>query len=247
VAVAAAPAATVDEPLPVDVEELPPESKPSGIGQTYVPRDQNAPAVMLNEEVKRTEEQTLATIEAQHRARSAPTIARMPAVRVAPGASPADFTDEDTVTNRRRSRKGVWAVLAVVSLGAVAAAAITLSKKSAAPQAATPAPVEKPAAAADTAAPPPPVVTAVPLPPPPQPVASVPAETATSGAALEPSKEPAKVAAAAPPAETAVEAPRRAPVPTARPAKAKPTTTKPTTGSSPRPSKPAVIVRDNPF
>jgi hypothetical protein len=250
-AVAAAPAAAAvaparadaDEPMPIDVEELPPKSQPSGIGEKYVPRDAGAPAVVLNDEVARTEAQARAKIEAQHRARSAPTIAKMPAVRV-PGPAPVtDFADEDTVSHRRKGGRGVWVVLALLTLGGGTAAAVALLRKPELPPPATPT-AEKPVAA-DTQAPPPPAVTAEP--PPPTPAAAVAPEP--SATPPEPSPQPAKVAAVAPPVEPTAEAPKRPPAPAARPStKPKPTSTgKATTGSAPRPSRPSVIVRDNPF
>jgi hypothetical protein len=239
---AVAPAQAHEEPIAIDVEELPPKSQPSGIGEKYVPRDQNAPAVVLNEDVQRLEAQTRATMEAQHRARSAPTIARMPAVRVETHASAADVIDEDTVTHRRPRRRGVWVVLALLTLGGGAAAAVALLEKADAPSAAAPAPVDKPIAA-DTVAPPPPRE-----PPPPEPVATTPPPPEAASAVPPGAPEPAEVATAAPPVQTPTVSPKRAPAPTARPAKPKPaSTTKSSTGTSPRPSKPSVIVRDNPF
>jgi hypothetical protein len=233
-----------EEPIAIDVEELPPKSHPSGIGEKYVPRDQNAPAVVLNEEVQRTEERARATIEAQHRARSAPTIARMPAVRV-PTEAAAEFADEDTVSHRRKRGRGVWIVLALITLGGGAAGAAVLLRTAAPPPVAE-TPKEEPVAVADTAAPPPPAVTAAPPPAVPEASASPAPEPSTvASSAPEPAKEPEKVAAAAPP----VEAPKRTPAPAARPTKPKPaaTTAKTSTGGASRPSRPAVIVRDNPF
>jgi hypothetical protein len=240
-AAAATPARTdADEPMAIDVEELPPKSQPSGIGEKYVPRDVNAPAVVLNDEVARTEAQARAKIEAQHRARSAPTIAKMPAVR-APGPAPVtDFLDEDTVSHRRKGGRGVWVVLALLTLGGGAAAAVALLRKPELPASVTTATSEKPVAA-DTQAPPPPAVTAAP--PPPAPVAAPEPEAS----APEPPPKPAKVAAVAPPVEPAAEAPKRPPAPAARPStKPKPTSTG-KAASAPRPSRPSVIVRDNPF
>lgn len=250
VAVTAEPARAVaarteaEEPMAIDVEELPPKSQPSGIGEKYVPRDQNAPAVVLDDEVKRMEAQARLTMEAQHRARSAPTIARMPAVRVGGDITAAEYADEDTVTHRRKRGRGVWVVLALLTLGGGAAAAVLVLRKPEPPPVAEK-PVEKPVTVADTVAPPPPAVTAEP--PPPQPVASAAPEPEPSVTAAppEPPKEPAKVAVAAPPTEQAT---KPKPAAAARPSKPKPAVpAKPTTGSSPRPSRQSVIVRDNPF
>jgi hypothetical protein len=235
-----------DEDLPIDVEELPPESKPSGIGQKYVPRDQDAPAIVLDEEVQRTEAQARATMEAQHRARSAPTIAKMPAVRVPVNVSAADFADEDTVTHLRKRGRGVWVVLALLTLGGGVAVAATLLRKPELPPPAAQSPVERPTAAADSAAPPPPAVAVEPEPAPVVRPVAEPAEPAGSGS--DRAKEPAKRAVAAPPVQPPAETPKRAATPAPRPA-AKPRpapTTKSGSGSARQP-KPAVIVRDNPF
>jgi hypothetical protein len=248
VAPAATPSRTdADEPMAIDVEELPPKSQPSGIGEKYVPRDANAPAVVLNDEVARTEAQARANVEAQHRARSALTIAKMPAVRV-PGQAPVtDFVDEDTVSHRRKGGRGVWVVLALLTLGGGTAAAVALLRKPELPAPVTTATAEKPVIA-DTQAPPPPAVTTEP--PPPAPVAAAESEgSAPPASATEPPPKPAKGAAVAPPVEPAAETPKRPPAPAARPStKPKPTSTgKATTGSASRPSRPSVIVRDNPF
>lgn len=242
-------AAEADEPMAIDVEELPPKSQPSGIGEKYVPRDQNAPAVVLNAEVERTEAQARATIEAQHRARSAPTIAKMPAVRVAAQAAITEFADEDTVSHRRKSKHGVWVVLALLTLGGGAAGAAVLLGQPA------PAPVDEKAVekplATQAAAPPPPLVAAEPKAP--EPVAAASPEPVPSVAAVPdppkaPPTQPAKVAAAAPSPERPVEAAKSKAAATARPAKPKPASTgKASSGASPRPSRPSVIVRDNPF
>jgi hypothetical protein len=250
---APAEAPTADDPIGITVDvdvELPPESKPSGIGQKYVPPDQNAPPIVLDDEVARLEAQTRATLEAQHRARSAPTIARMPAVRVAAPASGsdiADLTDEDTISHRRKSRKGVWVLLALLTLGGGTAAAVALLKKPDVPTTTRP---ETPAAAVDTVAPPPPAATVEPPPPALEPTTTAPAPAVASvaPASAEPPQEPARVTAAAPPVRPPVEAAKRTPAPAARPPKPKPASTgKSNTGSASRPPRAAVIVRDNPF
>jgi hypothetical protein len=235
--------AGADEDLPIDVEELPPESKPSGIGQKYVPRDQGAPAIVLNDEVQRTEAQARATMEAQHRARSAPTIAKMPAARASAPTEPAEFADEDTVTHRRKRGRGVWVALALLTLGGGVALAALRLRTPELPAPAAKSPVEKSVAPADTEAPPP-AVAVEPGPAIRPPVE--PAEPAASG--VEQPNEPAKRVMTAPPVRPPVEAPKRAATPTPRP------TTKPRaaptgksgTGST-RPPKASVIVRDNPF
>jgi hypothetical protein len=232
--------AGADDDLPIDVEEMPPESKPSGIGQKYVPRDQDAPAIVLNEEVQRTEAQARAAMEAQHRARSAPTIAKMPAARAPAQVSTAEFADEDTISHRRKRGRGVWVVLGLLTLGSGVAVAALLLRKADVPLPPTERAEEKPVVAADSAAPPPPPVVAEPTPEP-RPVIE-PAEPAPS--AVERPKEPAKRVVAAPPVET----PKRAATPAPRPAtKPKPTPTPKSGTGSTRPSKQSVIVRDNPF
>jgi hypothetical protein len=248
---AAATVPTSDDAISitVDVEELPPESKPSGIGQKYVPPDQNAPAIVLAQEVERLEAETRATIEAQHRARSAPTIARMPAVRVASDSSIADAMDEDTVSRRGRGKKGVWLVLALLTLGGGAAAAVALLKKpDAQPANAPPVRENAVAPAADTVAPPPPAPEVPPQAQVPAPTEPAPPVVSVAPLDAEPPKEPAKTTAAAPPVKSPAEPPKRTAAPAARPPKPKPASTaKSGTGSSSRPPRAAVIVRDNPF
>jgi len=58
----AAPAG--EDPPMVDVEELPPESKPSGIGQTYKPKDEGAPPVVLGRDIEAAEVGAQAELEA---------------------------------------------------------------------------------------------------------------------------------------------------------------------------------------
>jgi len=255
---AAKPPAEPEEPMQVDVEELPPESKPSGIGQTYKPRDQDAPPVVLTEEVQRTEAQARAMLEAQHRARSAPTIQRMPAVRATAAAPSTKVLDADLETLApRKSRAGVWIALVVAVLALVGGAVVVLTRPKAPPPEATvttkPAPV-----APDTRAPPPPELPPAPaVTPPPEPVAAQPTESAA------PAEPPAPlVEAKAPPTPPSdVEEPttkRPEPV-AARTLKPKPAAPKPpATAKPPAPTKPpaapkpagkasGVIVRDNPF
>jgi len=248
---APAPATEPEEPMHVDVEELPPESKPSGIGQTYKPRDADAPPVVLTEEVQRTEAQARAMLEAQHRARSAPTIARMPAVRVAPSsptaADPADFE----MLAPRKSRAGLWVALVVAILALGGGAFAFLAK----PKATTPeakVAAEPPPVVADTRAPPPPELPPPVVTPPPEQAAPAPAESAA--AAEPPAAPPEQKPAEPPPTEAEQPAPKRPEPVAARTLKPKPTAPKPP--ASPKPAaapKPAggkpsgVIVRDNPF
>jgi hypothetical protein len=229
-----------DDPLPVDVEELPPESKPSGIGQTYKPRDEGAPAVVLTEDVQRTEAEARAKIEAQHRARSAPTIARMPAVRAA-----AIPDSGDTVPGfRSRRRLGLWLTLIPVAI-AVAAGAVALLRSEPAEEAELNEPAGPPPVAADLA-PAPPAPTPEPAPPPPEPAASAVPEPIPEPSAEPPAeaKRAEQVEATREPTSTPVKRP--APV-AARTLKPKPTAPKPpsTTKSGSKGS--GVIVRDNPF
>jgi hypothetical protein len=221
-----------EEPMPVEVEELPPESKPSGIGQTYKPRDQDAPPVVLTEEVQRTEAQARAYIEAQHRARSAPTVARMPAVRVGPDLAPV--ADEDTLVSRK-SRKGLWVTLVLGAAAVIGAAGFLLMPKRSEQAEAAPPPKPEPVAV-DTVAPPPPE----PKPPAPPEPAPPPAESAAAAALVEPAPEAAK--AKEPVGASAAKRPEAVATRTIKP---KPTAPKPTGGSKSR--TPAMIVRDNPF
>src|SRR6185503_7331622 len=82
-------------PAPSPIEEAqaiepPPKSNPSGIGQTYKPKDTDAPAIVLTDEVKRAEEHARRQLEAEHRSRSAPTVLKFKAVDVLQKAAPGD-------------------------------------------------------------------------------------------------------------------------------------------------------------
>lgn len=242
---AARPPAEPEEPMHVDVEELPPESKPSGIGQTYKPRDQDAPPVVLTEEVQRTEAEARALLEAQHRARSAPTIQRMPAVRAAPAAQTTRVADADfEMLAPRKRRAGVWIALAVAVLALVGGAVVLLTRpKADAPEAKA---IEPASVAADTRAPPPPdLVPPVVTPPPEQAAAPAPADPPA----------PLVEAKRQKPAPSEAEEPvtKRPEAVAARTLKPKPAAPKPPAPpkatAAPKPGgKPSgVIVRDNPF
>jgi hypothetical protein len=221
--------------MPVEVEELPPESKPSGIGQTYVPRDRDAPAVVLKEDVQRTEAQARAYIEAQHRARSAPTIARMPAVRVAADLPAAD---EDTLVSRK-SRKGLWVTITVFSLAIAGGVVFFLVRGPSEVTEAAPPPKPEPIAA-DTVAPPPPVAAPATAPADPVP----PTEESAAPAA---SDTPPAAAATQAPAEPAATAAKRPQPVAARTIKPRPTAPKPAGTAKPGGKPGGMIVRDNPF
>ncbi len=252
----AAPAAVArtavgsEPPMAVDIEELPPESKPSGIGQKYTPPDQNAPPVLLTEDVQRMEAEARARLEAHHRARSAQTMTRMPAVRAAPVAN---ATDELAFRPPRR-RTGLVVGILVVALGGMAGAALLAMRGKGAPpdeavgMGAPPAPQAR-APAADSLAP-----------PPPGPAADTAAESpgaapeAPSLAPEEPEVTPAGPASAEPAvaagdeAKPEVASTRRTTSSPSRTSKPRPTASKPSSGSSAKAGKASsVIVRDNPF
>jgi hypothetical protein len=240
--------AHADEPeisVEFDVDE-PPASKPSGIGEKYVPKEEGAPPVVLNEDVKAAEVGAQAALEAQHRARRAPTIARLKAIDIPLPPAPAE---DPPFVPPRRSGAGKLVALSVVVLALAAGAAMFLRSTT---NEGTSAPAVPPAAttvAADTAAPPPPAPTSEPT------VSTSPATEATPTSAAhgeaahtpavpnakEPrTTTPRSAAALAKPAP----APKAAAAPKAGPVAAKPA---PKAGSSSRGSGKAVIVRDSPF
>jgi hypothetical protein len=228
----------------VEVEELPPESKPSGIGQKYIPKEEGAPPVVLGADIEAAERGASVDLEAEHRRRRAPTILKMKAIE-APPAAPVDAVPDFAAP--RRKGGGLLVVLAVLTLVGGAAAAAFLVRGGAPSEPAKPA---DPAAAltAPTEVTPRPVVEAAPA-----------AKAGAQEAASPPPEEPSKVAplekteaASAAPAAPAV---TTAAKPAARPAPAK--TAKPTgvgspkPAAGPRPSSPSsakgAIVRDTPF
>lgn len=235
--------------IQVDVEELPPPSKPSGIGEKYVPKEEGAPPVVLNEDVKAAEIGAQAALEAQHRARRAPTILRMKAADIPVPSAPVAEGDEDVPFAPRRSGgTGKLVVLGLVVAALAAAGVIFL--RSGAQQDTAPASTATARAtvAPDTAAPPPPPAPE-PAKPAPEAAPTVAAAAAPAPASAAPTAEPSAPAkeAHAPKASTAASkppaAPKTAPVPKAGPLAAKPapkTTTTKTSGK-------AAIVRDAPF
>jgi hypothetical protein len=234
------------EPLSVEVEELPPPSIPSGIGQTYVPKDQNAPAIVLNEEVQAAEAEARSRLEAQHRSRRAQTIVRM---RVEDLGLPSVPEEPPPFAPRRKT--GLWLGLASVLLVAVAAGAFLLMRKpgGSGPAVATGAgnpaaaqPAAEPAAAIETSTPErrePPGATS------PEPAhvagAAEPSVVPVPGVVAAPGDSPASSASGEPAAKTAARGKAKpAPAGAAKPAQA----------SKPGAAKPAskgVIVRDSPF
>jgi len=243
-----------EAPLQIEVEELPPESKPSGIGQKYVPKEEGAPAVVLGADVQAAETTERAKLEVEHRARRAPTIIRMNAFDLPKEAAPAP--EPDLVVPRKRSF-GMIAALGVLVLGGALGVALVVGRSSSSP------PTEAPRASApattaavvapDTAAPaPPPALPAV------EPTTSAP--TPTSAASAVPSAAvvtpvpvtaeprepaPAKPAHAPAAAKTAAPVAKSA----AKPAPAKPAA-KPA-GTAPKPAAKTggknTIVRETPF
>jgi hypothetical protein len=145
----------------VDVEELPPESKPSGIGQKYIPKEEGAPPVVLGEDVRAAEVGARVELEAEHRRRRAPTILKMKALE-APIAAPVESTPDFAAPRRRGG--GLIAFLAVVTVLGGAAAAAFLVRGGSLAQPTGVAPTAKTPPAPAEAAPPP--ATEAPAPPP---------------------------------------------------------------------------------
>jgi hypothetical protein len=258
------PAPADPEPaIPIEVEELPPESKPSGIGQKYVPKDEGAPPVILGEDVRAAEYGATTSTEAEHRTRRAPTIAKMRAIDLPlPPASEPDFAQP------KRRGTGLVALLAVLVVVGGAGAAALLVRRGAG-ETATQARPEPPApvatVTADTAAPKPPepVAAAAPTPtttPPdavpmgsPEPGASGPAAVADKGSEPPASAPAAKAAAkvnakAAAAQKVAAASPKPAPAAKTPPPTPTPKPAKPAGGSRQGTgSSKAAIVRDSPF
>jgi hypothetical protein len=138
----------------VEVDELPPESHPSGIGSKYVPKDLNAPPIVLKEEVQAAEAKQRQKLEFEHRSRRAATIIRMRAPDPVPAPVPAE---EELSVPVRKSRTGMYLGAALVVLaGGVGAGALLQGKvveraphavATAAPAAVTPSVTTEPAAA----------------------------------------------------------------------------------------------------
>jgi len=223
-----------DDSAPAVEVEAPPDSKPSGIGQKYVPKEEGAPAVMLGPEVQAAESGQSALLEAEHRARRAPTIVRMQAFDLPPsvaqpGAAELEFPAP------RRSRAGVIVAASAALLIGIAVLALTLGQSS----------------APDTPQPPP--VTAAPLAATPDTKAPVPPPVSPTPAAASPhSAEPRVSATAAPLVTPKLSSPAPKPVAarSSPPAKAvtspKTPATKSATGGTKQGGK-SMIVRENPF
>jgi hypothetical protein len=225
--------------------EPPPKSNPSGIGEKYVPKDVNAPAIVLKEDVKRAEERARAELAAEHRARSAPTVLKFKAIEVAKNDDSDEL--EPSPFGPPKRRLGVWiglgaGALSLALIGVLVAGQRTSREEpTAAPVEVKAAPpVAKPEAVADPAPPPAPE----PKPPEPavEPSAAPPAVVVAPASQPEPVPEPPKPVATAKPAS-----PAKAP----KPAAPKPASTSKPTSSPPKPpaSKPGAggIVRDAPF
>jgi hypothetical protein len=234
-----APAPEVDIDVQVDFEDLPPESKPSGIGQKYVPKEEGAPLVVLGEDVQAAEMGARVELEAEHRRRRAPTILKMKVVDVPLATPVADVPD---FARPRRKGSGLVAFVAVLTVlgGAGAAAFLVRGTSSERPDAApapgldpAPLPPEAPAKPALEAPlpTPEPVATMPPAAPSVPPAASAATRVTTTGA------KPAAAATGRPVVRpTAIKKPSSAPAsPSPKPGTAKP------------PSAKGAIVRDSPF
>jgi hypothetical protein len=241
------PAQEAELAIHIEIEELPPESKPSGIGEKYVPKEEGAPPVVLDDEVRAAELRAQAALEAQHHARRAPTILKLKAVEL-----PNTLVSAEPYVPPRKS--GYGRLLGFGAIVALVAGGVVVFFGRGKPRAGS---IETPTATAakvapDTAAPPPP--------PPPVETASVaptaaPAPEAPSAAAAdtaEPTPAPSAKHPAAlkhpatGPASKPSPAPRPAPTPKTPPAAARPAS-KPA-GAAPKPTGgKAVIVRDSPF
>lgn len=241
----------------VEIEELPPESKPSGIGEKYVPKEEGAPPVVLNEDVRVAELGAQAERDAQHRARRAPTIARLKAIEL-----PTSLDAAEPFAPPPKSGAGrVIGVALVLLVAAGGAAALLVRSKPTDEHADAPAGPAAVKVVPDTAAPPPPALTAD---------TAATAANPPSATSAEPSSADAPSVApvtpepsAAPPLEPPPEAtahsktkpatPAPKPGAASRPAPAPKTTAtaakpaaKPVAASKP-PAGKGVIVRDTPF
>jgi hypothetical protein len=258
---APASAAQAEPPISIEVEELPPQSsphvdveelpsdavhtavldapppsKPSGIGRTYVPKDQDAPAVVLKEDVRAAEEQARAELEARHRSRRVPTIVRMRAVDI-----PIPPQSEEVPFAPSKRRKGLWFAAGAFLLVAVTGGALVLRSKPQPSRADAPPPEQPVAARAENEA-----ATALAAEPAPA-VAALPAPGTNDEAPPDASASPLAGAGAAPQSAPATPAKEPARSKSTKAASAGPTVT------SAKPARPApkpaskVIVRETPF
>jgi hypothetical protein len=242
----ATPTLADSEPPMVDVEELPPESHPSGIGSKYVPKDLNAPPIVLKEEVQAAEAKQRQKLEFEHRSRRAATIIRMRAPDPVPAPVPAE---EELSVPVRKSRTGLYLGAAFVVLAGGVGAGVLLQEKV----------VERTPQAVATAAPPvvTPSVTAEPV----AAKAESPAVAAPSSdqpSPPAPAREPEPPALARTPVPaTPAPAPPQTAIPIRPKAKPAPAAPSPKPQAAPKPPKAAsggskasgrsVIVRDTPF
>ena len=244
--------------------EPPPKSSPSGVGQTYKPKDADAPAIILTDEVKRAEETARAQLVAEHRARSAPTVLKFKAVDVQPKVAPDDDDDlPDFATPKKKV--GVWLGLGAGALS-VALIGILVALRGGGSRTAEPPPVETQVAApAATPEAPPPPASEAPSPPAAEPAPAEPTPAAAASNAPQVTVGEPAVATARPTVKPAAAEPVVAPKPAAAPKAPKPVAvaSKPaapvqkpaapaTKPASPKPAsatKPASggIVRDAPF
>lgn len=239
------PEATVQ----IEVEELPPESKPSGIGQKYKPKDEGAPAVVLGADVQATESGARLTLEAEHRSRRAPTIVRMNAFDLP--SAPAHVPEPEFAVPRKRSF-GMVVALGLLVLGGGVAVALAVAHGG------STTPAQAPAASATvwaTVAP----DTAAPAPPPAAPAAE-PAPSLSASAPAEPTATSSATVTPVSPSVVATEAHAPEAKPAARPAKTSKTAKSASTKTAaPKPASPAskaaaprtggknTIVRETPF
>ncbi|HEX5101927.1 MAG TPA: hypothetical protein VFV94_20605 [Polyangiaceae bacterium] len=242
--------AKAEEPeLSIDVEEVPPDSKPSGLGEKYVPKEEGAPPVVLNDDVQAAERRAQAALEAQHRARRAPTIARLKVVEM-----PEPLVSADPFVAPKK-KNGRFTALAIGVVVLVAGTTLVLGGRKSSPGQAEPAASPLATVAPDTAAPPPPplpsaeAAPAAPNPPPEGPTVTVaPAEPAPPASA-EKAPEPAPKHAASSKAPAAAAKPPATPKPVAaaKPAVAAAKPAAKPGGANSKPAGKAVIVRDSPF
>jgi hypothetical protein len=237
-AVSRAPAPDVDIDVQVDFEDLPPESKPSGIGQKYIPKEEGAPLVVLGEDVQAAEMGARVELEAEHRRRRAPTLLKMKVVDV-PVATPV----EDVPDFARPRRKGIGLVVflgILTVLGGAGAAAFLVRGTSSeraddatAPLAPAPLPPEAPPKLALEAPlpTPEPVVTVAPAAP------SVPSAASGSNRGITSTAKPTVTPTGKPVVRpTAIKKPTSAPA-----------SPSPKSGTAKPPSAKGAIVRDSPF
>jgi hypothetical protein len=232
--------------IDVDVEEVGPDSKPSGIGEKYVPKEEGAPPVVLDQAVQAAELGAQAVLEAQHRARRAPTIARLKVVEL----PEPPVAENPFVSPKQGNGRFIALAVGVLVLVAVTGLVLSARRKSSAdnvmPEHSAVATV-----APDTAAPPPPSAAAAPPTQAAAPAVVVaPVEASSSPPPPEkPAEAPAKHAAGAtkPPVGGAKPAPAVKAAPGPKPGSAATRPAGKAAGAGAKPAGKAVIVRDSPF